>query len=218
MEFTEEEYKEIAAQLRKPEGEFGHIVAEKMNEGNLLMNENTIEALEVSDHDRILEIGMGNGFFVKKILSLAKDVHYLGCDYSIDMVQLATKVNQRFVDEGTARFVHTTANNLPAEDSSINSLFTVNTLYFWDDHAAILAEFRRVLTEHGKLVLAFRPTEAMEMYPPTKYNFDHYSIEEASQLLEQHGFEIKEIREFEEPLTERERHSFNPIHVIIVAR
>ena len=218
MEFTEDDYKEIAAQLRKPDGEFGEIVAEKMNEGNLLMNQNTIKALSVSDRDSILEIGMGNGFFVKDILSAAPNVQYIGCDYSVDMVQLATKVNREFVDEGTARFIHTTADNLPVEDASIHTMFTVNTLYFWDNHSSILAEFKRVLTETGKLVLAFRPTEVMEMYPPTKYNFDHYSIEEASELLKQHGFEIQEIWEFEEPLIDREEKSFPPKHVIIIAR
>lgn len=217
MDFTEEEYKEIAAQLRKPEGEFGAVVAEKMNEGNLLMNQNTLKALDISDGDSVLEIGMGNGFFVKDILSLADNVHYTGCDYSEDMVRLAQMLNASFSDEGTAQFFHCSAEKLPVDDASIDILFTVNTLYFWEDHSAILSEFRRVLNKSGKLILSFRPAEVMELYPPTKYNFDYYSKEEAAELLMKNGFEVTEIQEFEEPPIERDGKSFPPKHVILIA-
>ncbi|MBO6524597.1 MAG: class I SAM-dependent methyltransferase [Balneolaceae bacterium] len=217
MDFTEDEYKEIAAQLRKPNGELGEIVAEKMNEGNLLMNQNTIKALNISDSDSILEIGMGNGFFVKDILSLADGLHYIGCDYSEDMVLLSQKVNARFIDSGSARFFHRKAEELPVGDSSIDILFTVNTLYFWEDHTAILSEFRRVLNQNGKLILSFRPAEVMELYPPTKYNFDYYSKEEAADLLKEYGLEVLEVQEFEEPPIERDGQSFPPKHVILIS-
>lgn len=217
MDFTEEEYKEIAAQLRKPEGDFGAIVAEKMNEGNLLMNQNTIKALNISNGDYILEIGMGNGFFVKDILSSGNVVNYIGCDYSEDMVRLSEKVNQSFKDEGLAEFFHSSADQLPVEDNSINTIFTVNTLYFWEDHSAILKEFKRVLKTSGKLIIAIRPAEVMELYPPTKYNFDFYTKEEAADLLESNDFKVIEIQEFEEPPVKRNGQSFPPKHIILIA-
>jgi hypothetical protein len=43
-----------------------------MNKGNRLMNLETISQLGIVDNDKILEIGMGNGFFVKIFLRLAK--------------------------------------------------------------------------------------------------------------------------------------------------
>ncbi len=217
MDFTEEEYKEIAAQLRKPEGEFGVVIAQKMNEGNLLMNQNTLKKLDVSEGDSILEIGMGNGFFVKDILALAKDVQYIGCDYSEDMVELSKTVNTSFVDKGVARFFHSKADQLPVEHHSMDTIFTVNTLYFWDDHFAILAEFKRVLKADGKVVIAIRPAEVMELYPPTQYNFDFYSKEEAADLLTQNGFKVNEVHEYEEPPVERDGQSFPPKHVILIA-
>ncbi|MBK7811139.1 MAG: hypothetical protein IPI50_07870 [Saprospiraceae bacterium] len=61
----EQTLKEIAKQLRQPSGEFATQVGQKMNEGNLHINLNTIEALNLQKGDHILEIGMGNGFFVK---------------------------------------------------------------------------------------------------------------------------------------------------------
>lgn len=217
MAFTEEDYKNIAAQLRKPNGEFGTIIAENMNTGNLDMNLNAIKYLDISDHQRILEIGMGNGFFVKNILSSANSVRYIGCDYSEDMVSLSEIVNRSFVENETAQFFHTSAHKLPVQDHSIDSLFTVNTLYFWDDHDAILTEIKRVLTSNGKFVVAIRPEEVMELYPPTKYDFDFYSMADAKNLLLEHGFEILESHEFEEKPVIQDGQSFPPKHVIIVA-
>lgn len=65
----EETLKAIADQLRQPTGEYAIQVGEKMNEGNLHINLNTFEVLNLVAGDNILEIGMGNGFFVKNILS-----------------------------------------------------------------------------------------------------------------------------------------------------
>ncbi len=84
----ERELQAIAAQLRQPHGEKAEEVGEIMNKGNKVVNENAISALNVQDKDVILEIGMGNGLFVNKILNAANNVHYIGCDFSEDMICL----------------------------------------------------------------------------------------------------------------------------------
>lgn len=69
---TEEQLKNIALQLRKPEGDWGIEMGEKMNVGNKFINLHTIDVLNPKANDVILEIGMGNGFFVKDIFKLEK--------------------------------------------------------------------------------------------------------------------------------------------------
>jgi cyclopropane fatty-acyl-phospholipid synthase-like methyltransferase len=83
----------IAAQLRKPEGDAGILMGERMNEGNCCINEHTIEALAATGNERILEIGMGNGFFVRQILKGEPGLHYTGCDFSPEMVQECERRN-----------------------------------------------------------------------------------------------------------------------------
>lgn len=63
----EEKIKTIAQQLRQPTGAFAIEVGQTMNKGNLQMNLCTIENLVLNKNNRLLEIGMGNGFFVKNI-------------------------------------------------------------------------------------------------------------------------------------------------------
>src|SRR5690349_11633365 len=90
--------KTLACQLRHPEGELGIKVGENMNKGNRLMNVETIRQLQVADNDNILEIGMGNGFFVKDILGAAENVRYSGCDFSETMIKEASVLNKEFFE------------------------------------------------------------------------------------------------------------------------
>ena len=78
---NEYDNKTLAEQLRQPEGSLGIKVGENMNKGNRLMNLETIRQLEIAENDNILEIGMGNGYFVKDIITAATNVTYTGCDF-----------------------------------------------------------------------------------------------------------------------------------------
>ena len=66
--------KKVAIQLRKPEGEFGLKIGKKMNESNAYMNLFTIKNLPIKTNDKILELGMGNGFFVNEIFKINNQV------------------------------------------------------------------------------------------------------------------------------------------------
>src|SRR5690606_36268358 len=98
----EEQIKAIAAQLRKPEGEFGKQLGVRMNDSNQYINRNTITTVDPAPGDNILEIGMGNGFFVNEILSADQSIRYTGCDFSEIMVEEASRLNEASVKTGRA--------------------------------------------------------------------------------------------------------------------
>ncbi|MEQ9310308.1 MAG: class I SAM-dependent methyltransferase [Balneolaceae bacterium] len=208
----------IAAQLRKPSGELGNEVAEKMNESNREMNLATINSLEIKDGESILEIGMGNGFFVKHILSKAERLHYIGCDYSEDMVTLSTKLNQQLINSGEASFLHADAHNLPIENQSIDHLFTINTLYFWENIEVILKEFKRVLKSNATLCITIRPESCLKQYPSTQYNFNYYSIDSILDSLLKNGFNVTDIIEQKEPEVEVLEKKIIPEFIIFIAQ
>lgn len=191
----------VAAQLRQPHGDFALEVGERMNEGNLFMNLSTIETLRVAPHDYILEVGMGNGFFVKDILGKDRTVKYAGCDFSPEMVEDSKKRNAAFIETGRAEFHFTVADKLPFADGTFDKLFTVNTVYFWDNHPAVLAEFHRVLKPEGRLFIALRPKATMIKYPFTRYNFHMFTKEEMISLLRENGFVTYNSVEIQEPPT-----------------
>ena len=195
----EEALKEIARQLRQPHGEHATEVGERMNQGNKLMNLSAINKLNAQANDVILEIGMGNGFFVKDILSLASAIHYIGCDFSEAMVEAAILQNKAFIDNHQAKFFLASADSLPFELPTFNKVFTVNTLYFWENPPLVLYEIKRVLKPEGQLLVAIRPKEIMEQYAFTQYGFTMYSKEELCDLLVDNGFSITQILEEQEP-------------------
>ena len=110
-------FEHIAKQLRKPEGDLGKVVAGKMSTGNRLINEWTIEALELAPHDNILEIGMGNGVFVKKITCEDVSIKYTGIDYSPLMIEMSTMQNQALIKNNRAHFVLADASSLPLQSA-----------------------------------------------------------------------------------------------------
>lgn len=196
---NEDMIKNIAQQLRKPHGEFAKHIGQKMNEGNLHINNNALEELRACANDHILEIGMGNGFFVKDMLSVSPSIRYAGCDFSEEMVAEASLLNKEFIEHGQAQFHVATADALPFADAAFNKALSVNTLYFWETPATVFAELRRVLQPNGELLLAIRPRSVMELYPFTQYGFQMFSKEELDHLVSAHGFTPVAIVEKKEP-------------------
>jgi ubiquinone/menaquinone biosynthesis C-methylase UbiE len=188
-------FKAIAEQLRKPDGELGRETGVMMNKGNWLMNLSAIEQLGVSPKDNILEIGMGNGFFVKHILTADQTIRYTGCDFSEVMVDEAINNNLDFVIKGQAKFTKANANNLPYKNEYFNKVVTVNTIYFWDDAERVLSEIKRVLKPNGLLVISLRPKYVMDILPVTKYGFATFSKSDTMELLTRNAFEIVNVTE-----------------------
>ncbi|HKC36076.1 MAG TPA: class I SAM-dependent methyltransferase [Chitinophagaceae bacterium] len=196
MEYKD--FKTIARQLRKPHGALGKETGAMMNKGNKLMNLAAIEQLEINANDNILEIGMGNGYFVKHVLANDKTIRYDGCDFSEIMVEDAIISNKDYVENGQARFTPANANNLPYINEHFNKVFTVNTIYFWDKIEEVLSEIRRVLKKDGLLIISLRPKSVMDNIPVTKYGFKTFSKIDCIELLTKHGFEIINVIEEED--------------------
>jgi ubiquinone/menaquinone biosynthesis C-methylase UbiE len=170
-----------------------------MNEGNAFINRDTINLLDLRESDRILEIGMGNGFFVGELLSRQNHLSYTGLDYSGDMVESAIELNRTFVESGAARFVQGPAHETPFEDHDFDVIFTINTIYFWSSVDETLMELSRVLKPGGRLYISIRPKEAMKQYPVVKYGFQTFSGEEIEGALHKHGFVNTEVKKIQEP-------------------
>jgi ubiquinone/menaquinone biosynthesis C-methylase UbiE len=195
----EEVYKTLAEQLKKPQGELAIQVGEKMNEVNETINLLSIEALQPQKGDNILEIGMSNGCFVRRIFEKEPSITYTGCDYSIKMVYEATRINKDLVDAQKAEFIIADANELPLESESFDKLMLVATLYYLDDIVSTFAEFSRVLKDKGRLVVSIRPKQTMEKYGTANFTGNMFSREDFEALVQNNGFRLISLEEHSEP-------------------
>lgn len=131
---------EVARHLRKPEGEAGIAIGKVMNDGNSRMHAFIFELMKINDHDRILEIGFGNGKFIPEIVKKAKNVSYTGIDISHTMVSEA----RRFVEQmniASAEVSLAGVSAIPFTNSSFDKVFTSNTLYFGNTRNRIFGKF-----------------------------------------------------------------------------
>jgi ubiquinone/menaquinone biosynthesis C-methylase UbiE len=193
------DYQQLAAQLRQPHGDFGIEVAAKMNQNNIYVNRRSIDILAIAPGEKVLEIGMANGYFCEEIVRTRQAV-YTGCDFSELMVAAAKKLNAGRVETLQASFHLCEAANLPFPDSTFDKVFTVNTLYFWEDPQQALAEIRRVMKPDGKLVVGIRSKASMQQLPMVQYGFTLYDNEGLERTLEHAGFHAVKVLAEDEPV------------------
>lgn len=194
MKLTETELQQLAKQLRCPEHEGGMQVGEMMNVTNANMISKAIATLNLQPGDILLELGPGNGKHIENILQV-EDVKYFGADISELMVN---ECNRHYSTKDNVRVLLTDGSTLPFPDANFNKIFTVNTIYFWEDPEGYASEIYRVMKSGGKLSIGFIPERIMQNIPFAKYGFKFYSEVSVRALLEAGGFIIRnEITETE---------------------
>jgi ubiquinone/menaquinone biosynthesis C-methylase UbiE len=178
---------EAARQLRQPKGEDGLKMGVQMNKSNRLIYEMTLNFLHMKKEDAILEIGMGNGHFVRELIAKEPSIYYTGVDLSAIMVEEARRENEGITFHCAA------AEKMPVEDTRFNKVFGVNVLYFWDQPAVTLKEIHRILKPEGELILAIRSKATMQLLPFVDNGFTLYDLESATKLLQENGFRVTEV-------------------------
>jgi len=186
------DFKAIAAQLRNPDGAEGIKTAVRMSENNAFMITSTIDSLPVQPGDRLFELGPGGGKHLSYLFEQYPDVLYTGADISETMIGMATQHNRALVEGSCVSMVAVQPENgccfLPFPGHHFDHIFTVNTLYFWDNAPAQAKELLRVLKPGGTLAVCFAPEDFMKTLPFTQYGFRLYTEEHATRLLEDAGF------------------------------
>ena len=194
----QKDLKILAQNLANPQGEKGVEIGEMMNVTNIGMTLESIKILLIEDAEHILEIGHGNAGHLKSILNKAKDLTYTGIDISETMRKEAQNLNTEFKDQ--ADFILYEGRKLPFEDEVFDKIFTVNTVYFWENPVEFLNEIYRVLKNTGTFVLTFAQRDFMEKLPFTKFNFKLYNNDEMEELISESRFKRMKISEKEEEI------------------
>ena len=81
----------LASQLRKPSGLSGRIIARILNRGNAPMNDLTVNVLQLTPDDQVLEVGFGGGDLIKRMIPLMPRGRIVGVDFSPEMTAMCSK-------------------------------------------------------------------------------------------------------------------------------
>lgn len=179
----------LAWQFARPAGWIGErLIGPWLDRISRSMNRLALERLEVGRGDWVLEVGFGGGALLGSIL-LATSGEVFGADASRAMLARARRRFGREVRRGRLRLYQATAESLPLPDSAVDKAVSVNSLYFWPDPAAALAELARVVKPGGRLALAFEPAAELRKWPGHRFGFRLFEVAEVKALMEAAGFD-----------------------------
>ena len=195
---SEQELKELASQFRKPNGNYGLQIGQAMNETNMSMTRKTLEHLSLMDNDQVLEIGHGNANHLLELLDQAQNLHYFGLEISELMSQESEKFSIENQLTNTSTFQLYDGTYIPFKDNLFDKLFTVNTLYFWQEPTNLLNELNRVLKPNGTLCITFVDEETLNQRAYTDFGFTKYNHDTFRKLVAKSTLKLMSLKQYSE--------------------
>ncbi|MCP4746820.1 MAG: class I SAM-dependent methyltransferase [Desulfobacteraceae bacterium] len=181
-------YSFFSKQARKPSGLFGRFFMSHLFEkGNAELNALVYENLSIRSGDHALEIGFGTGKLIQTIAGQLDKGAIEGIDFSKTMVKIAKKKNRKHLRSGKVRFHLNDFNQASFADNCFDKIFTVNTLYFWQNPKTAISRIHRILKPGGKVVIGFIEKKDLEKMPLSKDVFQYYTLQNVTELLSVHG-------------------------------
>jgi ubiquinone/menaquinone biosynthesis C-methylase UbiE len=184
----------MAAQCRRPHGDLATTISASMSKGNAALILQTYQLPELAHDAQVLEVGIGNGQHFPTLFARIPHGHLTGVDYSAEMVSETQARHADRLQQGNLHVEEGTLGALPLAEHSMDAVFSINTLYFWDDPEACLQDLYRVIRPGGTLNLGIRTRAAMATIPFTRLGFQCYERDEAISLVEsQQRFELARL-------------------------
>lgn len=123
--------------------------AESMADGHRGITEAAAAHWVLDDTHRVLDVGCGNGWAVQWLIERGAG-QGIGVDIAPKMIErarAATAGDPRF------RFETSPAEDLPLPNASVSHVLNIESLYYYPDPAAALAEWARVTKAGGELLI-----------------------------------------------------------------
>ena len=187
------ENKELIVNARKPVGELGHQILDRMNKSHETMAQWGVSHFDIKEDDLIIDIGCGGGKNLERFAEQITTGKVVGLDYSEVSVEKSIELNQKAIDEGKVEVIQGSVSEMPFEDNTFNIITGFETIYFWPDFINDLKEVNRVLKKDGFVFFCneavYREGE-MEKYEDLVELLDMkiYSEDVLKESLEKTGF------------------------------
>jgi ubiquinone/menaquinone biosynthesis C-methylase UbiE len=186
--------KYLSNQLVRPSGVIGkYVIGELWNRRNVALNDSTFLHLQANNDDRILEVGFGGGYLLKKILSVVTVGSVAGVDASPIMVEQARKNFRRHMDSAVLHLYHSKAEQLPFSAGYFDKACSANSIFYWPDIVAGFTEIYRVLRANGFFVLTFTGKAYLDKQEFAHPGIRSYADNEVLEALRQAGFRYMTI-------------------------
>lgn len=182
----------IGSQFGNPRGVVGSVCCLIMNIINNAMYRNVMSNMRLSEQSKVLDVGYGNGYLIKKLYKRYHPDIY-GIDISEDMRLSAENRNHRAVESGKVHLTVGDCCRLEYGDDFFDAVTSVNTIYFWDDTLEGLREILRTLKPGGAFYNAVYTKKFLQKLSYTKTGFKFFEREDYVALGKKAGFSEVEV-------------------------
>ncbi len=162
---------------------------ESMERGHRPTGEQGIARLELKEDSRALDLGCGSGWATRLMAEQAPRGRAVGIDISDEMIALARQTSEQYPN---IEFHVGSAERLPFDEGEFTHVFSMESIYYYEDMLAALKEVRRVLAPGGmfaSVVDLYQENEPSHQWvEQLKVPVHLLSIEEYRKLFEQAGF------------------------------
>jgi SAM-dependent methyltransferase len=153
----------LVSQFGNPRGVVGHLIGIAMDLKNRERNDWMVERLAPRANERILEVGCGSGYALRRIAAITGAAQVAGIDRSALMVRRAARKLREVIGTGRAEIVQGSSESLPWPDGTFDAVCLSNVTLFWDEPERHYAEIRRVLRAGGRVVVTYQPPRRQEV-------------------------------------------------------
>lgn len=137
-----------------PEGEAGEQMLERMNRSHDSVTNWGLRALTLAGNpEKLLDIGCGGGATLQRLQNRYPEAVVYGIDHSAVSVKTSMEFNKEAVSAGRMHVQEASVEALPFAENTFDGITTVESFYFWPNHAENLKEVYRILKPGGRFVL-----------------------------------------------------------------
>jgi cyclopropane fatty-acyl-phospholipid synthase-like methyltransferase len=149
----------VVAQFQHPRGPLGRVAGWVMatRPSNRERNRWTVDLLELSPGQRVVEIGCGPGVALGHCLAQVEGGLVVGLDQSAAMIATAARRHGAALAEGRLILVHGNARAVGQLDGGFDRIFAVNVVQFIADRKALFALIRDRLKPGGRVAMTYQP-------------------------------------------------------------
>jgi ubiquinone/menaquinone biosynthesis C-methylase UbiE len=151
--------KKMQSQGGKPSGFIGFLIGKLMNISHGSIYTWGLQNVSIKDTSVCLDIGCGGGKAVKLLAEKAINGKVYGLDHSLEMVNLAKRVNAFHISNASVEISQGMVSSLPYSDSYFDLITAFESVQFWPNLREDLQEIRRILKPSGVFLIINR-------YPP----------------------------------------------------
>jgi cyclopropane fatty-acyl-phospholipid synthase-like methyltransferase len=117
-----------------------------------------VELLDVQPTDAVLEIGFGPGVAIAALAERVSDGRVVGVDRSPVMLRQARRRNSASIKAGLVQLHLAPVEHLPSDfGGPFDKLLAINTVGFWGDAGAALADLAGRMRHGGRVALVSQP-------------------------------------------------------------